>query len=175
MVILLSLTLTMIDGFALFSRIVAFLRNGDKFSIKAFWKSAILGQEHIPFGSEYEGLVSDEAEGFDKEIVLSPDSDSAELDVRRQDFDMDTARWANDVHRQHSRRQSATSEGTLYGSPTCTRSVDKIEDTKGNFTPKIGLLRQIGNGTFAVLERVLVFAALGQLLSGVVVYTGVSI
>jgi len=170
LVILLSLTLTMIDGFAIFCRIIAFFRNGEQFSIKAFWKSAILGQEQFSFGPEYEGLVSEEADRFDKETALSPDSDSAELDVRRQDFQMDTARWANDVHHQHSRRQSAASDGTLYGSPTCTRSVDKLEDSKS--TSKVDLLRQIGNGAFAVLERVLVFAALSQLLSGVVVYTG---
>jgi hypothetical protein len=159
----------MIDGFAIFRRIITFFRSREQFSIKAFWKSAILGREHLSFGPEYEGLVSEEPVRFDKEAAVSPDTDSAELDVGRQDF-QDTARWANDVHRQHSRRPSATSEGTLYGSPTCMRSVDKLEDSKS--TSKVGLLRRIGNGTFAVLERFLVFAALSQLLSGVVVYTG---
>lgn len=163
----------MIDGFAIFRRIIAFFWNGQQFSIKAFWKSAILGKEHFSFGPEYEGLVSEEADRFDKEITLSPNSDSAELDVRTQGFQMDTVRWANDVHRQHSRQQSSASDGTLYDSPTCARSVDKLEDSRS--TSKVGLLRQVGNGSFAVLERVLVFAALGQLLSGVIVYTGMSI
>lgn len=171
LVILLSLILTMIDGFAIFRRIITFFRNGEQLSIKGFWKSAILDQEHLPFGPEYEGLVSEEPVRFDKEIALSPDGDSAELDVGGQDF-QDTARWANDVHRQHSRRQSATSEGTLYGSPTCMRSQDKLEDSKS--TSKVGLPLRIGNGIFAVLERFLVFAALSQLLSGVVVYTGMT-
>jgi len=122
------------------------------------------------------GLVSEELEECDKdEIRLSPVRDSRDLDIRREDFDLDTARWANDVHRQHYRRQSTASDGTLYGSPTCTHSVDKVGDAKGNFTSKIDLLHRIGNGVFAVLERALVFAALGQLLTGVVVYTGVFI
>jgi hypothetical protein len=178
MVIFLSLALTMIDGLAILRRIVIFFQNGDKLSIKAFWKVAILGRggDTLGHASEYVGLVSEETEAFDKnEIALSPARDSIELDVRRQDFDVDTARWANDVRHQHYRRQSTISDGTLYGSPTSTRSVDKIQDAKGNFTSKIGVLRKIGNGIFAVLERVLVFAALGQLLTGIVVYTGMYI
>jgi hypothetical protein len=177
MVILLSLLLTMIDGFAILRRIVAFFRNGDKFSVKAFWKAAIVGQDcDASNASEYVGLVSDETESFDmNEITLSRARHSIEVDIRRQNFDTDTARWANDIRRQHYRRQSTTSEGTLYGSPTSTSSVDKIGDAKVGITSKIGLLRKIGNGVFAVLERVLVFAAFGQLLTGVVVYTGTAI
>lgn len=171
MVIVLSLVLTMIDGFAIFRRIFAFLRHGDNLSVKTFWEVAILGRVCDTLGPEYVELVSEEREALVKnEITLSPIRGSVELDTPRQAFDVDTARWANDVHLQHYRRQSATSDGTIYGSPTCTRSLDKVEDPKGNL--KTGYLRQIGNGAFAVLERFLVFAALGQLLTGVVVYTG---
>jgi hypothetical protein len=175
MIILLSLFLTTIDGLAMIRRIVTFLQSGEKKSIKTFWRSAVLGrQESVGFGPEYTGLVSRDPEEFDKnEITLSPIRDSRELDVdaRRQGFDLDTANWADDVRRQHHGRQSAASDGTLY-SPTYTRSVDNIEFAKGNISSKFDLLRKIGNGAFAVLERFLVFAALGQLLTGVVIYTG---
>jgi hypothetical protein len=174
MVILLSLFLTTIDGLAMIRRIITSLRNGEKFPIKTFWRSAIFGrQEPVILGPEYTGLVTQDPEEFDKNETLSPIRDSRELDVdaRRQGFDLDTANWANDVCRQHRRRQSAASDGTLY-SPTYARSVDKIEFTKGNTSSKFDLFRKIGNGAFAVLERFLVFAALGQLLTGVVIYTG---
>lgn len=141
--------------------------------MKAFWRSAILGRDCDTVGPEYVELVSD-PEGFDKnESVLSPSSETGELDAE-QGFDIDTVRWANDVHRQHRRRPSAASEGTLYGSPTCMRSIDNIEDAKGTATPTANFIRQVGNGIFAVLERFLVFAAFGQLLTGVVVYTGMA-
>jgi hypothetical protein len=115
-------------------------------------------------------LVSD-MEGFDKnENVISPNSETGELDAERG-FDIDTVRWANDVHRQHHRRPSATSD-TLYGSSTCMRSIDNIEDVKETAASTVSFIRQMGNVIFAALERFLVFAAFGQLLTGVVVYTG---
>ena len=73
---------------------------------------------------------------------------SQELD----DFD---DRWV----RGHKSSRSSSSERTLFNKP----------DSPDPDTTKI---HRIGQAVFATLERALVFSGFGQLLTGVVVYTG---
>jgi len=150
------------------------VRNREKFSVKTFWYSTLLGRERArqDLGPEYTGLVVQEPEEFEEaNVKLSPIRESSE--VQPEDFEHgDTAQWANHVHHHHRRQQSIVSDGTLYGSPSSMRSMDKMQDAKGQHTPKANLLRRVGKSTFAVAERFLVFAGLGQLLTGIVIYTG---
>ncbi|KAG6832934.1 hypothetical protein H0H92_004818 [Tricholoma furcatifolium] len=174
--LLLALTLSAIDIFNLFRRIVAFFRSGEKFSIKAFWQSAILGRkvDHDSSGPEYTGLVEEPEDFEEAKISFSRvDRQSGDLDPI-DEYTGDTAQWANDVHRHHRRhyrKASTASEGTLYGTPSPTRSLDKLHDVKGALASKAGILRRIGKATFAVTERFLVFAGFAQTLMGIVIYT----
>lgn len=180
---MLALTLSAIDILSLFRRIVAFWRSGEKFGIKTFWWSTILGRERDrDLGPEYAGLVVEDPEEFeDTKISLSPIRDSSDLGPR-QEYDGDTAQWANDVHQhqhhprrthRHYRQQSTASDGTLFGTSSPMRSVDTIREVKGT-SSKADLLFRISQGVFAVLERSLVFAGLVQVLTGIVTYTGTS-
>ncbi|KAF8076243.1 hypothetical protein FPV67DRAFT_1558751 [Lyophyllum atratum] len=178
MILLLALSLSAIDILVILRRIVAFWRSGEKFSVKTFWKSTILGLDlgrNSP-GPEYSRLVVREPEEFEQDkISLSPVRQSGDLDPI-EEYSGDTAEWANNVvhhhRREHSRQQSTASEGTIFGTASPMRSVDKIQDVRGTLTSKVGLVRQIGKGCFAVLERFLVIAGFAQTLLGVVIYTG---
>ncbi|KAG6817196.1 hypothetical protein H0H87_011554 [Tephrocybe sp. NHM501043] len=170
--LILALLLSTIDILTLLRRIVLFFRSDEKFSIKAFWQSAILGQKanRELYGAEYAGLVDEHDDFEESKFSLSPDRQSGDLDPI-EEYTGDTAQWANDVHhhqRRHYRKQSTASEGTLFGTSSPMRSVDKIQEgsSKGR------LIHRIGKVSFAVLERFLVFAGLAQTLFGIVIYTG---
>ncbi|KAG6837969.1 hypothetical protein H0H93_008363 [Arthromyces matolae] len=175
--LLLALSLSAIDIFSIARRIVAFFRSDVKFTLKAFWQTAILGRrnDHDRFGAEYTGLVVGEAEEFEeaKLGLSSPDRVSGDLDPI-DEYTGDTAQWANNVHHHHRhyRRQSTASEGTVFGTSSPTRSSDKIQEVKGALISKAGLVQRISKGIFAVVERSLVFAGLWQTLLGIVIYTG---
>lgn len=171
--LLLAVSLSAIDILALLRRIVKLFRSGEIDSINTFWRAAILGKEtgQDRSGPEYIGLVVDEEEFEEAKISLSPVRQSGDLDPI-EEYSGDTAQWANDVHhhRHHYRQQSTASDGTIFGTASPMRSLDKIQPVKSN--SKVGLLRRIGQGSIAVLERLLVFAGLAQTLLGIVIYTG---
>ncbi|KAF5388133.1 hypothetical protein D9615_000262 [Tricholomella constricta] len=177
LVLLLALSLSAIDILALMRRIVTFWRSGEKFSIKTFWRSAILGRQvdQDRVSLEYTGLVVDEPEEFEEsKVSLSPVRQSGDLDPI-EEYSGDTAQWANDVHhhrRYHRRHQSTASERTVFGAASPMHSLDKVYDVKGALKSNVGLIRRIGKGCFAVLERFLIFAGLAQTLLGIVIYTG---
>jgi hypothetical protein len=171
-------------------RVVAYIRSSDraKINFKQFWSTVILGHEDIPTGSEaeYAGLVVDEPEEFE-EAELKAASDASEpLHTRRkqnisplqtQGLEQ-TVNWTNDVHDNHRHQysHSATSERTLFGvfSPTRQYSGDTLHDMDGreNVTSRQSVLRRIARGAFGTAERMLIFAGFGQLLTGIVIYTG---
>lgn len=175
-VLLLALIVTAIDLFAGFGRIASYvraIRGGDKFSLKTFWRNVILAQEEQPKGSqaEYTNLVEEPEE---IEMLKHQATRDAE------DDDDETAQWANDVHhhRHHMRSVSmADTEQTVFDvhSPRGSRHSDEtLHEHTHSFhsLPNVSLLRKIGSIAFATLERSLVFAAFGELLVGIVIYTG---
>ena len=168
------------DIFALFRRIFRYCRGDEKFTIKAFWRRAILGrdpEEHAdPLEPLYTGVSPEEVE---EHIPLSPVGGSSVP----EGYNDRTTQWANDVHspppplqheyeRRHYRHQSTLSEGTLYGNPSPMRSFDKLQQTREDSTPSLS--RRLHRICYAVLERYLVFVGLAQLLTGIVTYTGTS-
>lgn len=180
MVLLLAISLTTIDALSVFRRIIAFVKSGESFAIKTFWRSILLGRplDRQDLGPEYTELVVGEPEEFeDATVNLSPIRGSTDIDPMQQDFEHgDTAQWANNVHHhrhEHRRQQSMVSERTVFGTPS-VRSVDKIQEVKGALSPKVGLFTRIGDAAFATAERALVFSGFSQLLTGIVVYTGSS-
>jgi len=170
-ILFLAVVLTTIDLLNIFRRIFNFFRSGEKFQVKAFWSKAILGQDDSFAGLEleYAGLVSEEPE--DLEELKTPISPPPHKRVHYEGDD-ETAQWANDVRRhRHHFSQSGASETTLFG--TRSNSDDALHDT-GIKHPKVSLTRRIGTGTFNVLERVLVFGGYLQVITGIVIYTGMS-
>lgn len=173
-VLLLALLVTAIDLFAGFGRIASYARSiraGDKFSLKTFWRNVILAQDERPAGSqaEYANLVAEEPEEIE---MLKPQA------THDAEDDDETAQWANDVRHHHVRNVSiADTERTVFDfhSPRGSQHSDETlhEHTHSlHSLPNASLLRKIGSIAFATLERSLVFAAFGQLLLGIVIYTG---
>ncbi|KAG5340994.1 hypothetical protein C0989_012368 [Termitomyces sp. Mn162] len=173
--LLVALSLSTIDILTVFRRIYLFFRGGERFTIKGFWQTAILGRKnnHDRYAAEYAGLVDEPEEFEEAKISLSsPDRQSGDLDPI-EEYARDTAQWANNVHHhRHYRKHSTASEGTLFGSSSPSSSLDKIQEVKDVLKSKKGLLQRIGNICFAVVERFLVFAGLWQTLLGIVIYTG---
>ncbi|KAF9263545.1 hypothetical protein L218DRAFT_321725 [Marasmius fiardii PR-910] len=162
----LSVALTTVDLLNIFRRVFNFIRSGDKFQLRAFWHQVVRGKESSSSGSgielEYAHLITEEPE----EIVLSPPPHKR-VDSPSDDHGA-TARWANEV----SRHRRDHSEATLYGHRS-THSDDTLHDIDGSHSHhKQPLVRRIGTTTFATLERVMVFWAYAQVLSGITVYIG---
>lgn len=173
------------------------IRSGeDRFSFKTFWNYVILDREQQLSGAEaeYTNLVVDDPEELDDVELKAKDIEEESIPVRharivepiRTDLDMheqddhdDTAQWANDVrrHRRHvSYPHSAASERTLFGAHSPHRSDESLHENEYVYPwqgkDKREVLRFIGRATFAVCERILVFAGFMQVTSGIVVYTG---
>jgi hypothetical protein len=183
----LALILTTVDALSAIKRFVQYvlaIRNGDEqFRLRTLWRNVILGQDDdypaSKFDEEYTGLVAEpeELKLVDEELRAREERARASGDHFEQH---PTERWANDVHRHHERgsewRQSVASDGTLFHSVFNSRrgSTDDSEGTiaERHPTSKASLLRKIGSGVFAVLERLLVILGYLQFLTGVVVYSG---
>ncbi|KAE9410207.1 hypothetical protein BT96DRAFT_969869 [Gymnopus androsaceus JB14] len=166
--ILLAIALTAIDLLNTFHRIFLFFRNGQKFYLKTFWNSVVLGTDETDDaleGAEYAGLVSEEPEEME---LVSPISPPLQKHVHCDDGveGNETALWASNFrrhHREHS--HSGAPETTIFGG----HSDDNFHDSNG---AKVPLVRRLGAGIFATLEWILVFGGLAQLLTGIIVYTG---
>jgi hypothetical protein len=177
--------LSILDLAAFAGRLVAYFRNRDHaaFSFSHLWRVVILGREDIVTGSvaECAGLVDEPVEFEEAEMKASDDANgvTTPLHVRRnqnmsplqtQGLER-TDHWTNDVHHSHKYSNSVASERTLFSVFSPTKDSDHTLDDM-DVHSNAGLLCRIGRGTFDSAERALVFAGFGQLLTGVVVYTG---
>lgn len=150
LVLLLSLILSAVEIAAFFLRLYAFFTAPSKLTLSQFWHSVVLGQQDTcPSPSQYSGLVSEDPEEYDDIKLTSP----------------------------HVHRNSDLSEHTVFDadSPQSTRhSDDTLRDTVVTHVPlpKQPLPRRIAQAAYATLERFLVFAAFGMVISGIVIYTG---
>lgn len=113
--------------------------------------------------SEYTGLIMEESEDLELPQISRQSSDDGVFHK--------TAQWANDVH-HHQRNFSVASDGTLFGSRSPIQSDTTLAAQQKHHNPQKNLVHRVGNAMFAVLERFLVFAGLAQLLTGIVIYTG---
>lgn len=165
-ILLLTAILSVVNILAAIRRFVSFIRDNDSKSLVRFWRCVILNKEidRPGNGPEYTGLVVEEPEEFGLNKMSRGSSDEADL--------QETAQWANDVH-SHSRNFSIASDGTFFGSRSPTHSETTLQDAKHRHNIKVqSLTLRIGNVVFTVLERSLVAAGFGQVLTGIVVYTG---
>lgn len=175
MILFLAVSLSAIDIIAFFRRAIAFVRNGDKFSIRSFWK--VVFQQHAqPTGSgpEYTGLNVEDPEEYEEAKLEASPRTSEILDRSSQQISHDStnpAQWASEVHHHHRQFSQSASDATAFVQPP--PSDDTLHDSEPihrHYNKR--LLHQLSSIAFCVLERSLVFAGLHQLLTGVVVYTG---
>ncbi|KAI0663195.1 hypothetical protein C8Q70DRAFT_931144 [Cubamyces menziesii] len=195
-----AVALSVLDVFSQILRLVTYVRairsGEDRFSFKTLWNYVILDRDEHLTGAEteYTNLVLEEPEELDDAELKAKDVEDEPLHVRRarivepirtdiemhqQDDHDETAQWANDVHRHRrtvSYPHSAASERTLFGAHSPQRSNDSLHEDEPVYPwqgkSKREVLRFVGRATFAVCERILVFAGFMQVVSGVVVYTG---
>lgn len=197
LVLILSLCLSAVDITRFLIRLYSFIKSRSKFALKPFWHNIVLGQyKDYEVTAKYSGLDVEEPSEFDvaemKPLRLSETREP--LHVRRnplvttiqtQDLD-DTdndeiSPWVHNARSSHGAThytQSSLSEGTVFeadsnSSQGSRHSDETLRDFKlpGLLEPQSPLIRII-RGAFATLERALVFAAFGMMLSGIVVYTG---
>ena len=174
LILALAFTLSVIDTFAVASRLFSYVRSmekGGKFSVRSFWDCVILGKEdyHV-FGisnAEYINLVADEPGDLDENLKSNVHAESIRED--------ETAQWVNDVqcHSDDS-PEAPASESTLI-ERRFSRGSQNSDDTvheQVRFANNSSLSRRLGILVFATAERTLVFAGFAQLMHGVVIYTG---
>ncbi|KAI0320641.1 hypothetical protein OF83DRAFT_1104048 [Amylostereum chailletii] len=179
-VLFIALIVSAVDLMAGFGRLWSYLRllrSGDKFSLRTFWRQVILGQDdHQALGvqAEYTNLVVDEPEDIDEDDLKAHLHKSARHVEFVQTEDLQDRNGAQTWH-NHDYPSTPSSERTLFG-PRSPRGSQNSEDTLHvdyrTVAGKASLLRRIGRIVFATLERTLVFAAFGQFMLGVTVYTG---
>ncbi|KAK0230696.1 cytoplasmic protein [Armillaria fumosa] len=176
LILAITLVLTCIDLLNVFRRIVSFFQGGNRFVLRAFWNAAILGKDEIVHsfpGPEYAGLVTEEPEEheLDDPKASSPISER-HVHYGDEVIHGDTAEWANNVNRHHREfSHSAASDRTLFGARS-SHSDDFPDVDFKSPKAKDTLLRWIGQGIFATVERSVVIAAYGEAVLGVVIYTG---
>ncbi|KAJ8595304.1 hypothetical protein M405DRAFT_909338 [Rhizopogon salebrosus TDB-379] len=170
-VLIFSLCLSVADIAPFVARLYSFLRSIDrnKFSFKPFWRNVVLGREVGNLTPLYTSLDVEEPSEFEA-IQMKPPrlaENQEALHVQRD----------HPFSPGHRHTRSSSSERTVFEAdpPRGSRhSDDTLYDFKrpGFIKPRVPLIRRIAQGAFATLERVLVFAAFGVTLSGIVVYTG---
>jgi hypothetical protein len=174
LVLLIAVALSLLDLLPFFQRLVAFIRSKTSFSFKNVWKIFVLGREQAsaPTG-EYTKLVAGEPEDYD-DIELNSPHKLTTINVDSQEQrppsfeNMQTSNWLND-ETQHVHGASTSADRTSFDidSPRDSEHSDDTLVRDASYTP-----RKIGSAVFQLVERSLVFAGFGQLLTGVVVYTG---
>lgn len=179
LVLFLALTVTMLDLFALATRVVNFFRAKEKFSCASFWTKAVLGEEtsrnvdYLELAADFE--TPDDLEEQKTRLLAGNGSTKPHSTQTQQvQFSGETSDWANESINHHHRSFSRSSDGSLFSpsSPTSEHTLQELEATPQIAKPRLSSLRRIGQIAFAVLERSLVFGGLLQLLSGIVIYTG---
>ncbi|KAI0265166.1 hypothetical protein BC834DRAFT_843769 [Gloeopeniophorella convolvens] len=178
-----ALVLSAIDAFAGARRLLSYVRvlkTDDKFTIRSFWNSVILGrEERHTLGindAEYTNLVVEEPEEMeDLKVHIHSDGRVVFAAAEGLNDQDETAQWANHVrHSSDEFPETPASERTLFG-PRSPRGSQHSDDTlhdHNRFSKDVSLLRRAGQLAFATLERSLVFAGFAQLMHGVVIYTG---
>ncbi|KAF8640010.1 hypothetical protein AX17_001254 [Amanita inopinata Kibby_2008] len=160
LVLCLAVFLTVIDVFAGLRRCIAYFRSEEKLHLKTFWQAVVLNKDvdAKAVEAEYTNLVVQEPE---------------EYETHETSRFNDRAQWSIDVPR-HNRQSSTASDGTIFDSHSPNKSEDVIHPIKTRNHPhsKASLLARVGNLAFSVTERILVFAGLLQLLTGIAIYTG---
>ena len=176
-----SLVLSAVDITAFFARLYTFIRSRKKLDVKSFWLEIVLGREaDYDSPSDYT-QVNQDPEDFDEvksshgvHQGSSERTDRPVMSIETQD--LDPAEWSNEAttYARHRAVYSVTSDRTVFAidSPRDLRHSDETLRDVPSPPQRKPLLRRILAVAYATLERVLVFAAFGTMLTGIVVYSG---
>lgn len=179
LIILSSLVLSVVDIVAFFARLYAFPRSRRKLDVKSFWLEVVLGRE-ADHGSpsDYAEVNAEDPEEYD-EIKALRTVPQQGLRTDRPDINIETQDLVNETTTYSHRRStySATSDRTVFAvdSPRDLRHSDEtLRDVLPPLThsPPKPFLQRVIAVAYATWERFLVFAAFGEMLTGIVVYTG---
>ena len=83
-----------------------------------------------------------------------------------------TAEWANEVGRHHTRHSIQSRESGTLLEPGSPASADFADEPAESLSSRWYSIRNAGKFAFAIAKRALVLAGFGQVLSEIVVYTG---
>lgn len=187
LIILSSLVLSVVDIAAFFARLYAFPRSKRKLDVKSFWLEIVLGREADHGApSDYAEMNAEDPEEYDeiKALHIVPQqglrTDRPDINIETQDLvNQYPAGWSNETTTYSHRRStySATSDRTVFAaaSPRDLRHSDEtLRDVLPPLThsPPKPFLQRVIAVAYATWERFLVFAAFGEMLTGIVVYTG---
>ncbi|KAI6047315.1 hypothetical protein EDC04DRAFT_2622773 [Pisolithus marmoratus] len=178
-VICLTLVPSALDIATSFIRLYAYLRDGDKFTFRSFWHDVVLGRESHELSSDYTGLVAEDAEEYDEikplnvasQEVPRLQSNSPSADRETADLDRYAAPWVNEPSPHHRCTFSTVSDHTLFDPRHSEETLRDVSSPLASRQPQ-SLVQRITAIVRAILERLLVFAAFGLTLTGIVVYTG---
>ncbi|KZV69836.1 hypothetical protein PENSPDRAFT_651980 [Peniophora sp. CONT] len=189
-VLLIALVLTIIDFAAGIGRLIQYakdVKNGEAFNFRTLWRQVVLKQDGRPVlghGPEYSNLVVGEPEDMeldDDMIKHHNGSRHVVFDDQHEEDRVSTSeegQWAND---NHDFPETPNSERTVFGRLTRTNSHQSHNSDEtlnvdfgaaSSSAPKKSLALRVGRIVFNVLERVLVFAAFGELTVGIAIYLG---
>ena len=145
MIILLAISLSVIDIIATVRRLLDFIKGPNK-SLKSFWRCILNQKVEDIKTSEYDALIPNESNIYSNPKLLHSSVELNNDVERHSDTDAhETEQWANISHQpRHSKHALSRA------------------------------LRIVGQNAFVVTERFLIFAGFGQLLIGIVTYTGKS-
>jgi len=167
-----------------FSR--AIKAGNQKLTFSSLWNTAILGKGPSPLGSnpEYTTLVADvDEDEYEEAELKGVITDSAQLGSSRRprgshsspktvSFDEEYNAQAIEWSPQTPTSDRTTISGRYHTRNNSVHSDDTLHDVDSPMDEQKPWYKKAGSVVFATLERVLVFAGLVQLLTGVVVYTG---
>ena len=161
---MISILLSSIDIIRFSTRLVTYVRSGEKFKLRTFWNTVVRGVDEQSARGDYSGVKPEEPEQYS---LVESRRQSSDCTFSQSDEDVhNTSEWANDVHRHHRRSYSHASESTLVF-PLRNKFALKRPSYK------VPRARTVGRIAFATAERALVFLGFMQFVSGIVTYTGV--
>lgn len=133
----------MIDIIATVGRLLDFIKSPNK-SLKSLWRSILNQNDEDIRTSEYDALIPNESDIYSNAKLGHSSVGLNDVELHNDVDARQTDQWANINHQSRHYSTHVLS----------------------------GALRLVGQTAFAVTERFLVFAGFGQLLIGIVTYTG---
>jgi hypothetical protein len=166
--ILAALCLSALDIIGFGKRFLAFIRSGDKLTLRSFWTVVNQDREqHHDFSDpEYTGLVEDESEALEEvgPIYLQHAEEFGQNETQDHQHNHEKGTLRTSLQRRLTvipSPQPESPNGTL-----CEPVYDRHD------RPKVPLLGRIGKIAYAVAERLLVVAGFAHVVIGIVTYTG---
>jgi len=161
-IILIAVALSTLDILSAIPHFVTYLRSWD-ISFTNFWRIVVKKEEENPVSSsEYASLVE------------NPEENNSHQ-TGHESMELQNIRLSVEDHGRQQMKHQRQSSVTIFGALSpINHSDETLSDSSWpqSRSKRLGVFSRIGRGMFAVTERSLVIAGFGQLLIGIVTYTG---